>query len=502
MNSKKASGADEISVTFLKLIKELISPLLSSLINESFSSGTYPNCLKIAKVIPIYKGGTKSTPGNYRPISLLSILNKIIEKTIYTRLNSYFNKYNLINNRQFGFRTGHNTTMAVAELYEKVLKAYDNGDATCAVFLDLSKAFDSVNHDIILHKLYKYGVRGNVWRLIQSYLTSRKQFVFDNNMSSDFCNVDVGVPQGSVLGPLLFIIHINDLINSTNLNILNFADDTLLYFNFNNTKTAELYLNKELSKVMQWLDTNNLKLNIKKTKYMIFAPNQSKYNNINLQPKFQDSTVIEKVYEYKYLGLIIDHKLTWKTHISYLKGKLSQSLGILYKLRHLVSKKVLITVFHSLFLSHLNYGILCWGRSSKTVIEPLVTLTNKALRCINFCDPREHVEQFLLKDHLLQVNEIFQMELAKFMYKYNNNSLPVCFNSYFTKVNDQHNYNTRASKSNFFIPRKLCSKGQRSLDFLGPGLWSEIPGSIKNKKSLSLFISSYKSILLNKYNLR
>ena len=469
------------------------------MINESFSSRTYPNCLKVAKFIPIYKGSTKSTPGNYRPISLLSNVNKIIEKTIYTRLNSYLNKYNIINSCQFGFRSGHNTTMAVAELYENVLKAYDNGDATCAVFLDLSKAFDSVNHDIILHKLYKYGVRGNVWRLIKSYLTSRKQFVFDNNACSDVCNVDVGVPQGSVLGPLLFIIHINDLINSTDLKILNFADDTLLYFKFDNTRNAELHLNNELNKVMLWLVRNNLKLNVKKTKYMIFAPNHKKYCNINFQPKFQDNTGIEKVNQYKYLGLIIDDKLTWKAHISYLKGKLSRSLGILYKLRHLVSKKVLITVFHSLFLSHLNYGILCWGRSSKTVIKPLIILMNKALRCINFCCPREHVEQFLLKDHLLQVNEIFQMELAKFMYKYNNNSLPGCFNSYFTKVNDKHSYNTRASQSNFFIPRKQCSKGQYGLDFLGPGLWSRIPESIKNQKTLTLFISSYKPILLKKY---
>ena len=250
---------------------------------------------------------------------------------------------------------------------------------------------------------------------------------------------------------------------------------------------------------MQLLETNNLKLNTSKTKYMLFTPNCKKYININFKPKFQDGTEIEKVSEYKYLGLIIDNKLTWKSHIKHLRGKLSRSLGILYKLRHLVNKQNLFSVFNSLFLSHLNYGILCWGRSNKSVMKPLTILMNKALRCINFCGPREHIENFLLKDHLLQVNEIFKLELAKFMYNYNSNNLPNCFNEYFLKINNKHNYNTRASKYNFFLPRKNSSKGQSSLAYLGPRLWSEIPEKTKEIKTIKSFISSYKLVLLDSY---
>ena len=280
--------------------------------------------------------------------------------------------------------------------------------------------------------------------------------------------------------------------------MLNFADDTLLYFNFNNPKNAQTYLNTELNKVLQWLETNNLKLNTSKTKYMLFTPKSKKYNNINFKLKFSDGTEIEKVSEYKYLGLIIDNKLTWKSHIKHLTSKLSRSLGILYKLRHLVSKNVLLTVFHSLFLSHINYGILCWGRSNKTILQPIIILMNKALRCINFCGPQEHVEEFLLKDRLLQINELFKMELAKFMYNYNNN-LPNCFNQYFTRITNIHNYNTRASKNNYFMPRKNSVKGQSGLNYLGPRLWSEIPDNVKYKKTLKSFINSYKTVLLNFY---
>ena len=512
LDSKKASGYDEISVTLLKLIKDIISPLLSELINESYSTGIYPNSLKIAKVIPIYKSGTKSTPGNYRPISLLSNINKIIEKTIYSRLIKYFNKYNLINDSQFGFRKGYNTTMAVTELYEKILDSNDKGNATCTILLDLSKAFDSVDHKIILHKLYNYGIRGNVWNLLQSYLTNRKQFVSGNNEFSDYSNVDVGVPQGSVLGPLLFLIHINDLKNSTDLKILNFADDTLLYYEFNDKNYAHRFVNQELDKVACWLRYNKLKINTSKTKYMIFAPNLNKYKNIAFRLDFGDSIEIDKVSEYKYLGLILDDKLSWKSHIKHLKSKLSRSLGILFKLRHLTNKNVLLTVFHSLFLSHLNYGILCWARSSRTIIgqgerarssktslQPLIILLNKALRCINFCNYRDPVNNLLRNNNILQINELFKLELAKFMYSYNNGSLPNTFKDYFLKINLKHNYETRSSKNDFFIPRKNSSKGLCGLNYLGPRLWSEIPELIKNKKSTKSFTLSYKNLLLERY---
>ena len=500
LDQKKASGADEISVILLKKIKDLVSPLLSGLINNSYKTGVYPNCLKIAKVIPIYKGGIRSKPGNYRPISLLSIVNKIIEKTLHSRLMSFFEKYNLINKNQFGFRKGHSTAMAISEFYENIIKSYDQGKATCAVLLDLSKAFDSVNHDILLHKLFHYGIRGNAWKLLKSYLQNRKQFVSGNgNFFSGNINVDTGVPQGSVLGPLLFLIHINDLKNSTSMHVLNSADDTLLYNTFSNPNNMENVANRELGNVTQWLKVNHLKLNSSKTKFMVFATKSPLYKSIDIKLTIEGNLEIEKVNEYKYLGLIIDSDLTWKSHVRYLKTKLSKTIGILFKLRHLVPQETLILVFHSLFLSHLQYGILCWARCSPTIIKPLIILMNKAMRCIYFCAPRDHIEKFLVKNNILNVNDMFNMEVAKFMYKYVHGNLPVNFKNYFTKISSVHDHETRAASSNFFQHHVNKTKGMRGLSYLGVKIWSEIPGSIKDSKSISEFINKYKKFLLDNY---
>lgn len=501
LNSKKAPGADDLSVVLLKKLKNLISPILSILINESFKKGIYPNCLKIAKVIPIYKGGTKSCPGNYRPISLLSIVNKIVEKIIYVRLISFFDKHSIIKQNQFGFREGYSTTLAITEFYEDVLKSYDESKVTCAVLLDLSKAFDSVNHDILLYKLSKYGIRGNAWCLLHSYLSSRQQYVTGNNISSKQVKVDVGVPQGSVLGPLLFLIHINDLVNSTNLQVLNFADDTLLYYKFDNPAIIETFLNNELEKIKQWLNTNHLTINTSKTKYLIFSPNSTKFQNLNsLKILIGKNSEIQRVSQYKYLGLIIDDKLTWKPHILYLKSKLSKALGLLFKARWYLNKHSLLLLLHSLFITHLEYGILCWGRCGKPAMDPLIILMNKAIRCINFCHFREsNVARLFNKDKILQVKDMFELEIAKFMFKYVNQLLPINFERYFISLDSCHNHDTRASANNYFKPRKNNNKGLNTLSFIGPTYWFKIPDTIKNSSSLYLFTSKLKSFTLQQY---
>ena len=347
--------------------------------------------------------------------------------------------------------------------------------------------------------MYNYGVRGNVWRLLESYLINRKPFVSGSNLTSDFCDCKIGVPQGSVLGPLLFLIHINDLKNATNLEVLNFADDTLLYFNFSDKTYAQNYINIELDKIERWLLCNKLKLNSSKTKYMVLYPNSRKYKNTNFNLTLQNGTTIEKVKQYRYLGLIIDDQLSWKPHINTLKSKLCKTLGILYKLRHFTNKRVLITIFNSLFLSHLNYGILCWGRAKKTFLEPIKILLNKALRCINFYNYTDSVSHLLIRDWLLQVDELFKLELSKFMHKFVNGKLPSKFDNYFHEITATHNYQTRFSKDNFFHTRKNSSEGLNGLNYCGPKLWSEIPNNIKSKKSLNSFVLSYKKILLETY---
>ena len=307
LNPRKSSGYDDISVSILKHNSEIISPVLSNLVNESFLTGVYPDCLKLAKVIAIFKGGKQSQPCNYRPISLLSNLDKIIEKLIYTRLISFLNKYNILNDNQYGFRHGHSTTLAISHFYENLLDSRDKGKATCAILVDLSKAFDSVNHDVLIFKLSRYGIRGPALLLLRSYLSNRKQFVNSNNLNSNFANIEVGVPQGSVLGPLLFLLHINDLQNITKLKLLNFADDTLLYTTIDNDNNPGNFINDELSKVDTWLTHNQLKPNLNKTKYMLFLPRSKKFKSLeNLKLYLNSDIEIERVHQYKYLGLVID----------------------------------------------------------------------------------------------------------------------------------------------------------------------------------------------------
>ena len=499
LDQNKACGADEISVSILKKINSSVSPIISLLINNSFKTGIYPECLKLAKVVPIHKGGEKSKPGNYRPISILSIINKIFEKVFYSRLISFLDKNNIINENQFGFRHGYSTTMAVAEFYEKILKSLDSDKMTCAVLLDLSKAFDSVDRKILMYKLLNYGIRGKAWDLMNSYLENRKQFVCAGGIESQLANVNVGVPQGSVLGPLLFILHINDMKSSTQMNVLNFADDTVLYMDFDGLNNVENFINNELEKVNVWMETNHLRINASKTKYMIFAPNNEIFSHAsNIKLKIGKSLHLEQVDEYKYLGLIIDSKLTWNSHIQRLHSKLSQSLGILYRCRHYLNKKSLILLFHSLFSTHLNYGILCWGRCGG--LKSLQIIVNKAIRCINFLSYRDNVSHYYYKDNFMPIDDIYKLELGKFMFKFNKNLLPSTFNNYFQRASSVHHHLTRYSKNNYFVPQSKKNSGLKCLSSLGTDLWSGIPDSLKAKNELSSFVNNYKELLKVKYN--
>ena len=228
-NTKKATGPCSIPPKILNFICDSIVNPLSKLANLSFHEGVHPDRLKVAKVIPIYKSGSKTTTGNYRPISLLSNLNKIFEKLIFSRLYSFLDKENIIYKLQFGFRPKHSTSHALISITEKVKEALDNNKFTCGVFIDLQKAFDTVNHEIILKKLYRYGIRGKMHDWFTSYLTDRLQFVSILGIDSDKLTIQHGVPQGSVLGPLLFLLYINDIHNAINYSkTYLFADDTNL----------------------------------------------------------------------------------------------------------------------------------------------------------------------------------------------------------------------------------------------------------------------------------
>ena len=266
--------------------------------------------LKIAKVLPIFKKGSKSLVSNYRPISVLSCINKIFEKLLAKRIYSFLEKQNVLYEFQYGFRTGHSTTHALIEITDRIKLAINNNELMCGIFLDLSKAFDTVNHKILLSKLEYYGFRGPVHNLLKSYLTNRKQYVKIGNHKSELRQINCGVPQGSVLGPLLFILYINDLHKACNIgNLRIFADDTTVFFKCININDITSKGTQVMTHLNEWFKDNKLTLNSEKSNFIIFRSRQNKLTNLPDQINFENACIIRSD-SAKYLGVILDEHLT------------------------------------------------------------------------------------------------------------------------------------------------------------------------------------------------
>ena len=286
------------------------------------------NSFKLAEVIPLFKGGDKQDPDRYRPISLLPTIGKLFEKILSIRVLKFLSKHEIVSKHQIGFRAKFSTDYAFIDIYDKLINNLDKGLSSCAIFLDLAKAFDSVDHRILLKKLDYYGIRGKALQLFESYLNSRSQYVKVNNVTSSCINILFGVPQGSILGPLLFLIFINDLPDATKLFVKLFADDTFLCTESEDFAALENEVNVELDKVFVWLASNKLTLNIDKCKFMIIS-------NKREIPKFSvklDGISLKSCEAYKYLGVFIDKNLNWESHIEYITQKISKACGARAKL--------------------------------------------------------------------------------------------------------------------------------------------------------------------------
>ena len=303
---------------------------LTNLINLSIKQGIFPDELKIARVVPIFKSGDKALVSNYCPISVLSFVSKIYEKIMYNYLIDFINDHNILYKYQFGFRKQYSTNHAIISLVEKINSALYNGNFMIGVYLDLKKAFDTVDHKILIRKLHAYGIIGNILNWFKSYLHNRKQYVYINKTKSKTKVINCGIPQGSILGPILFIYYINDLSESSKrLFPILFADDTSVFIEGTNLDETIELLNEELNKITTWLSANKLTVNVVKSHYMIFHRSRIKYTtitNILLGP-----IALKQVNYTKFLGVIIDDKLNFTNHIAYIKNKVSKGMGIILK---------------------------------------------------------------------------------------------------------------------------------------------------------------------------
>ena len=498
LNEKTAVRKNDIEIKYYKIAKSVISPIISKMINKCISQGSFPNCLKIAQVIPVYKKGSKTNCSNYRPISLLSPLSKIFEKIISSRLYNYIEKKQLLSDCQFGFRPNYSTSLAISNICNNILLNKDKGFYTCSIFLDLSKAFDTVDHALLINKLKNcYGIRGTPLCLLNNYLSNRLQYTCINSTISSLESITCGVPQGSVLGPLLFSLYVNDMPLASSFKTTLFADDTLLMMTEYDLNKLQQQVNQNLALIENWLRYNKLSLNYNKTTYLLFT-NKGKIKNSNFNVSI-NKIEIKRSDHVKYLGVYIDDKMNWSYHINHLTQHLRKSIGLICKIRHYVNEKTTRMLYYALVYSHLQYGITSWGFADAFYMKPLNTLHNNVLRILANCGYRTKLSPVYKAQNILKLEDIHKLEVGKLMFKIINNGKPQQYRVLFTKSREIHNHSTRQAKNeSIYISQIQTNSGKKSIQYAGAILWNKIPNSIKSL-SFTSFKKEYKKQLIWKY---
>ena len=492
----KSPGFDGVLCVLVKSVIHILCYPLCDIINLSLNTGIVPDKLKIAKVIPVYKKGSKDDLSNYRPISILPFFSKILEKCVYIRVHKFLEKCNIITPKQFGFRAGYSTSYAIIELIRKVSNALDNKEIMIGLFLDLSKAFDSLDHTILLNKLECYGFRGIAMEWFKSYISNRKQYVVFDKYESQAMTVRCGVPQGSILGPLLFLLYVNDICNvSKVLELILFADDTSVFMSHQDITVLQNRFNTEFDKLVDWLYDNKLVLNIKKTNFMTFTNKHIDITQVKVKVK---DSFIDQVIHTTFLGITIDNKLTWKEHTGVICNKISKHVGVFYKLKFF-PKETLMILYNTLILPHLYYCILIWAHSSVLNMNRLLMFQKKIVRIVTHSQYLAHTMPLFYSLKTLRISDIYVYHCAIFMYLCFNELLPNAILQYFELNKNIHGHQTRYS-NNFHIPGVRTLVCQNTIFFRGPKIWNEIPLEIRLSPSLNSFKRKMKLYLLQQYS--
>ena len=463
----------------LKYVSVIVAPVICHLINLSISSSTFPDHLKIARIVPLPKGGDPMIMSTYRPISVLNIFSKIVEKHVHKQLYSYLEANDVLTDCQFGFRQMRSTSQAISRHTDYIYESLDGDKIVFSMYLDFKKAFDSVDHVILLDKLSFYGIRGLAHSWFKSYLSNRKQYVNLNNINSVISSVTHSVPQGSNLGPLLFLIYINDLPKCTDhFEFLMFADDCTITCEIpkNEISIANTRINHSLLSLGNWLCANKIQINALKTKYMLY----SHRGRFSLDaPVMINNCEISRVDTVKFLGVILDESLSFRFHVRDISLKISRNLGVIRRLCNLVPNNVMWSLYYSLVHPYIIYSINTYFNASDYITNKIKILQKKTVRVVNGLCYNEHTSSSFLAMNLLPIDSLFKYSIS--IYIYRTFKIPNYDRDLHEKLitlQDQHQYPTR-NNFNLVIPRYRKEKSKRSLFYSGVKVWNSIPTEIK-----------------------
>ena len=485
-NNKNTS---EIPIVLLKFIVTDLAEVLAPAFDLCFSRGIFPDCLKYSEIIPIPKKGSSKLINNYRPISLLHPITKIFEKLLYLRILSFFNKHSLITDLQFGFRKGKDISQAASNLLYFINESNRKNEISTATFIDFSKAFDSIDRQMLLNKLSLYGIRGLPLQFFTSYFTNRYQLTKINNIKSDVLPNSIGVPQGSALGPLFFSIFINDVVKCIkNSVILLYADDLVIINTNKDEATVSSQSNADLARIFNWSATNKLNINFSKTKTMTFT----RKRNINI-PIYLNNNLIEKVTEFKYLGLLIDQDLSFKNHILNLVKKVNQANRCIYLLKRYLPLHIMRRIYFSTINPHLVQHLISWGGANASNLYPLKIALNKVIR--NLCSRDISTSERFKFLEILNLEQLYKLRLAETMYKIIILKESPLLINIINEIEWKHKYNTRR-KNEFKLP--LLQTEANRVFFLSNAikLWATLPDEMKLSCTLMSLKNKYKKYLL------
>ena len=482
----KASGPDDISPRVLKQTANEISPSLAQLFNFSLQTGKFPSLWKMANVTPLLKNkGRRSELKNYRPISLLSCIGKTMERCIYDKLFKYLIEENLLTKYQAAYLPGASTETQVLEIYHHIIDALDKGKDTRFLFLDISAAFDKVWHRGLLAKLKKYGIRGKLLEWIENYLSHRRQKVVVEGKTSKLTELTSGVPQGSILGPLLFLIYINDLPLRILTNIRIYADDSSLYINYGKGEAGEsaLALQEDITRIENWAEKWQITFNPTKTESMVF----SRKHHIESPPIKMKNTNIDDVKEHKHLGIILQQNGTWKKHIAEVCSKAKRKVDILRSLMFKINRKSLEKLYLSYIRPCLEYGSTIWDNCTKHEKEELEKIQLAALRVITGAKRGTSHQLLYLETGIETLQERRDRRKLNMMFKMQKGLAPETLTELLPETTDARTDRNLRSGANTSL---VMTHSEAHYNSFMPAMirkWNDLPQRLRNTQTAELF---------------